>query len=59
MTKTYQTQNPSDRTLAALLKRLRTTTDIAEIRLLSERIEGVLFHKQFRHPSQCNRILVP
>lgn len=37
----------SDHALAALLKRLRTTADIAEIRLLSEEIEKVVFHKQF------------
>ena len=37
----------SDHALAALLKRLRTTADIAEIRLSSEEIEKVVFHKQF------------
>ena len=42
-----QLPDTSDSALAALLKRLRTTTDIAEIRLLSEKIENVIFHKQF------------
>jgi hypothetical protein len=37
----------SDRTLALLLKRLRTATDLAEIRELSEKIERIVFHKQF------------
>jgi hypothetical protein len=37
----------SDRALALLLKRLRTATDLAEIRELSERIERIVFHKQF------------
>jgi hypothetical protein len=37
----------SDRSLAALLMRLRVATDLSEIRLLSEQIERVVFHKQF------------
>jgi hypothetical protein len=37
----------SDRSLALLLKRLRTATDLAEIRELAEKIERVAFHKQF------------
>lgn len=37
----------SDHSLAVLLRRLRTTTDIAEIRTLSKKIERVVFHKQF------------
>jgi hypothetical protein len=41
------TPDTSDRALAALLKRLRATTDIAEVRLLSAQIERVVFHKQF------------
>jgi hypothetical protein len=37
----------SDRALAALLTRLRVATDLAEILLLSKKIERVIFHKQF------------
>jgi hypothetical protein len=37
----------SDHALAALLSRLRVVTDLAEIRLLSKKIERVIFHKQF------------
>jgi hypothetical protein len=37
----------SDRALAVLLKRLRTATDLTEIRALSEKIERIVFHKQF------------
>jgi hypothetical protein len=37
----------SDHALSALLTRLRVATDLAEIRLLSEKIERVIFHKQF------------
>lgn len=37
----------SDHALTSLLMRLRTTSDLAEIRQLSERIEKIVFHKQF------------
>jgi hypothetical protein len=37
----------SDRTLTRLLKRLRKTTDLAEVAQLSEQIERVVFHRQF------------
>jgi hypothetical protein len=37
----------SDRALATMLKRLRTATDLTEIRLLSKKIEQIVFHKQF------------
>lgn len=37
----------SDHTLSTLLTRLRVATDIAEIQFLSEKIERVIFHKQF------------
>jgi hypothetical protein len=39
----------SDHALAGLLTRLRVATDIAEIQLLSEKIERVIFHKQFEN----------
>jgi hypothetical protein len=39
----------SDHALAALLTRLRVATDLAEIRLLSEKIERVIFHKRFEN----------
>lgn len=39
----------SDHTLTALLTRLRLAADLAEIRLLSEQIERVIFHKQFEN----------
>jgi hypothetical protein len=39
----------SDRALITLLARLRVATDLSEIRLLSERIEHVVFHKQFEN----------
>jgi len=39
----------SDRMLTSLLKQLRTTTDLDEVRRLSEKIERVVFHKQFEH----------
>jgi hypothetical protein len=39
----------SDHALAALLTRLRVATDLAEISLLSEQIERVIFHKQFEN----------
>jgi hypothetical protein len=35
--------------LTTLLMRLRTTTDLAEIRRFSDQIERVVFHKQFRN----------
>ena len=37
----------SDNTLTELLQRLRVATDLVEVRLLSEQIERVVFHKQF------------
>jgi len=44
-----QALDTSDRALTMLLKRLRTTTDLAEIRRLSDQIERVVFNKQFRN----------
>lgn len=46
---TQQTLDTSDRALTTLLMRLRTTTDLAEIRRLSDQIERAVFHKQFRN----------
>jgi hypothetical protein len=37
----------SDETLLLLLNRLKKTTDLKEIRRLSDQIERVIFHKQF------------
>jgi hypothetical protein len=37
----------SDETLVKLLNRLKTTTDLAEVALLSDKIERLVFHKQF------------
>ena len=37
----------SDETLLSLLARLRASSDLREIRVLSEQIERVVFHKQF------------
>src|SRR5205823_6665502 len=37
----------SDNALAALLKRLKSTVDPAEIRQISDQIERIVFHKQF------------
>jgi len=37
----------SDKTLVSLLHRLKATVEPAEIRKLSDRIERVVFHKQF------------
>jgi len=37
----------SDAALTALLMRLRVATDLDEVKLLSEKIERVVFHKQF------------
>jgi hypothetical protein len=39
----------SDRALVALLNRLKATVDPKEIRQLSDQIERVVFHKQFRN----------
>jgi hypothetical protein len=37
----------SDETLVKLLNRLKTTADLAEVALLSDKIERLVFHKQF------------
>lgn len=37
----------SDAMLVSLLARIKTTTDLNEVRRLSEQIERVVFHKQF------------
>jgi len=42
-------QDTSDRALISLLKRLKATSDPNEIRRLSDQIERVVFHKQFRN----------
>lgn len=39
----------SDQALVDLLKRLKATVDANEIRQLSDRIERIIFHKQFRN----------
>src|SRR5580700_9111916 len=39
----------SDNALAGLLTRLRVATDLAEIQVLSEKIERVIFHKQLEN----------
>jgi hypothetical protein len=39
----------SDKALVTLLNRLRATVDPTEIRELSDQIERVVFHKQFRN----------
>jgi len=39
----------SDKALLSLLNRLKATVDPAEIRELSDQIERVVFHKQFRN----------
>jgi hypothetical protein len=39
----------SDEALLDLLKRLKTTSDLGEIRRLSDQIERVVFHKQSDH----------
>jgi len=44
-----EVSDTSDHAVAALLTRLRVATDLAEIRLLSEKIERVIFHKQFEN----------
>jgi hypothetical protein len=41
-------RNTSDNALVTLLKRLKVTADPNEIRQLSDQIERVIFHKQFR-----------
>ena len=41
--------NASDQTLLALLRRLKETDDRTEVRELSDRLERVIFHKQFEH----------
>ncbi len=46
-TRSAATPDNPDRALRDLLKSLRASTDIAEIRALSEKIERVVFHKQF------------
>jgi len=40
-------RNTSDSALANLLKRLKATVDLNEIRQLSDQIERVIFHRQF------------
>ena len=42
-----QGSDTSDETLAALLNRLKSAVDPAEIRKLSDQIERIVFHKQF------------
>jgi hypothetical protein len=39
----------SDHALFALLKRLKATNDPAEVRQLSDELERVIFHKQFKN----------
>lgn len=46
---TIETIDTSDRALASLLKRLKTSVDPNEIRELSHQIEQVVFHKQFEN----------
>jgi hypothetical protein len=41
------TVDASDNILAALLKRLKSSSDRTEVQQLSEQIERVVFHKQF------------
>jgi hypothetical protein len=45
-TPSHPARDTSDHALRTLLARLRTATDLAEIHLLSEQIEQVIFHKQ-------------
>ncbi len=47
--KTQTVSDTTDAALVALLMRLRTTTSLDEIRQLSDQIETVVFHKQFRN----------
>jgi hypothetical protein len=46
---TVSVPETSDAALIGLLKRLRVTNDLAEIRTLPEKIEQVVFHKQLRN----------
>jgi hypothetical protein len=39
----------SDHALSALLSRLRAAADLSEVRLLSEQIEQIIFHKQLEN----------
>jgi len=39
----------SDNALLALLKRIKTTEDPIELRRLSDRLERLMFHKQFEN----------
>ena len=39
----------SDKAMLAILKRLKTTTNPAEVRQLSDQLERVIFHKQFEN----------
>ena len=41
------TPDTSDRAVLALLQRMRTTDDPAEIRKLSDELERAIFHKQY------------
>lgn len=45
--KPLESVDTSDEALAALLNQLKAAVDPDEIRQLSERIERVVFHKQF------------
>jgi len=38
----------SDHALFALLQRIKTTDDLNQIRQLSDQLERVIFHKQFK-----------
>ena len=44
-----QETDSSDATLPSLLEKVKTSTDPVEIRSLVERIEKVVFHKQFEN----------
>ncbi len=48
-TQSNPASDTSDEALASLLTRLRVATDLEEIRVLSEKIERVIFHKQFEN----------
>ena len=39
----------SDGALLALLDRLKAASDPAEVRLLTDQLEGLVFHKQFEN----------
>src|ERR1700682_4435831 len=41
--------NTSDQALLTLLKRIKATDNPIEIRRLTNQLERVIFHKQFRH----------